>query len=410
MPMHRKILLIAATFAAALSPALAQPAESQPQERQRHILILGGTGFLGPACVESALARGHKVTIFTSGRTEERRQANGRASVIPEGVEVVIGNRDPEKTADDRRLEGQADAAEKKDPNSPRGLTNLQGRTFDAVIDTSGYFPRIVGASAELLAPNVQQYVFISTLSVYKDNSQPGNDESAELATMDDPKLEEMGAQGQHYGALKVLCERAVEKALPGKTTVLRPGFIVGPRDNLRRFMYWPVRIAQGGEMPVPGEPDTLIQIIDVRDLADFAVRCIEQKITGTFNTTGEPMTMRSFVEGIRDGVNTDTKFTFLGKQFTEEHKLGFGEFPLWIPQEGDGAGFHQRDVSKAVKAGMTFRPISDTAKVTLDWFNGVPEKMQPNLLPPGRLTPEREREILEAFRAGARSPAPTGG
>jgi 2'-hydroxyisoflavone reductase len=395
-------------LAAATLPAHAgAPAESQPQGKKLHILILGGTGFLGPACMESALAHGHKVTLFNSGRSEERRQANGRPSVVPAGVDVLIGNRDPEKTADDRRLAGLPEDQRKPDPNSPKGLTQLQGKTFDAVIDTSGYYPRMVKASAELLAPNVQQYVFISTLSVYKSNEQPGNNEDAELGTLEDPTVETMGPQGAHYGPLKVLCEKAVEEALPGRATILRPGFIVGPRDNSQRFMYWPVRISQGGEMPVPGTPETLIQTIDVRDLADFTVRCIEEKITGVYNTTGEPMTMKAFVEGIREGVSADTTFTFLGKEFTEQQHLGFGEFPLWIPQEGEGAGFHQRDVSKAVKAGLKFRPIADTAKATLAWFNEVPEAMHKNLLNPGRLTPEREKEILEAFRSGATSTKP---
>jgi 2'-hydroxyisoflavone reductase len=141
------------------------------------ILILGGTGFLGPACTESALARGHKVTHFNSGRTEERRHAIGRPSLVPEGVEQLYGNRDPNKTAADRKNEGKPGAP--KDPDSPKGLSQLVGRKWDAVIDTSGYFPRMVKASAELLAPNVKQYLFISTISVYKDVSTPNFDETA---------------------------------------------------------------------------------------------------------------------------------------------------------------------------------------------------------------------------------------
>jgi 2'-hydroxyisoflavone reductase len=408
MPTRRRFLRIVAAATAAFGltlPTLASIHGDDMPDKQLHILILGGTGFLGPACMESALERGHRVTLFNSGRTEERRSANNRPSVIPEGVEVLIGNRDPDKTADERRLQGLPEEQRKPDPNSPKGLAQLEGRKFDAVIDTSGYYPRMVKASAEQLAPRVHQYIFISTLSVYKSNAQPGNDESAELATMDDPTLEEMGPSGAYYGPLKALCEQAAEDAMPGRTTILRPGFIVGPRDTSRRFMYWPVRIAQGGEMPIPGDPDTLIQVVDVRDLADFTIRCIEQNITGAFNITGQPQTMQRFVEQIRDGVGADTRFVFLGASGPQN--LGFHTHPLYIPQKGEFTGFHQRDVSKAVRRGLTFRPLADTARATLDWYNEVPGPIQAGLLNENRLNPEREREILEAHRGAATTPAP---
>jgi 2'-hydroxyisoflavone reductase len=393
-------------------PAHAAPlaeGDTMNHDKQLHVLILGGTGFLGPATIESALARGHKVTIFNTGRSEERRQANGRPSVVPDGVEILIGNRDPDKTADDRRLAQLPPGAEvQPDPNSPKGLAQLEGRTFDAVVDTSGYFPRHVRASAELLAPSVKQYIFISTLSVYADNAQPGMDESAPLGTIEDPAVEDMGPGGSYYGPLKALCEQAAEEAMPGRVTILRPGFIVGPRDTSARFMFWPVRIAQGtggGEMLIPGDEGTLIQVIDVRDLADFTIHCIEENITGAFNVTGRPMTMRNFVEQIRDGVNSDTTFAFIGKQAAETYKLGFGQFPLYIPQEGEYAGFHQRDISKAVAAGLTFRPLPDTARATLEWYNDLPADVQPKLLPQGRLTTEREQEILAAVQRATDHP-----
>jgi 2'-hydroxyisoflavone reductase len=388
--------LAAITLAAGVSPAPAN-VDAPQDDKQLHILILGGTGFLGPATIEAALARGHRVTIFNSGRTEERRQGNNRPSVVPEGVEVLIGNRDPEKTADDRRRDGGADA--EPDPNSPRGLTQLTGRSFDAVIDTSGYYPRMVRASAELLAPNVRQYLFISTYSVYADNAQAGADESALLATIEDPAVEEMGPNMSYYGALKALCEQAVEEAMPGRATILRPTFIVGPRDLTARFMYWPVRIAQGGEMPVPGEPEIPISVIDVRDLAEFAIHCIEEQITGTFNIGTPPMTMKEFVESIREGVGAETKFVFVGRSFAAAHGMGFPQYPLYIPDEGEYAGFHQRDVSKAVGAGLKFRPLSETSRATLAWYKELPADIQPRILPQGRLSPEREQEVLEAYR-----------
>jgi 2'-hydroxyisoflavone reductase len=179
------MLTTAATLATVSVSELAWAAESRPQAAKTlRILILGGTGFLGPACTESAQARGHSVTHFNSGRTETLRKTLGRPSVVPAGVEQLFGNRDPNKTADDRKTEGKADAPH--DPNSPKGLTQLEGKKWDAVIDTSGYFPRMVKASAELLAPNIKQYLFISTISVYKSASTPNADETAPLQTLAD--------------------------------------------------------------------------------------------------------------------------------------------------------------------------------------------------------------------------------
>src|SRR5580658_10695990 len=193
--------------AAALGAAAARPAISYEYEAPAvaatplRILILGGTGFLGPACTESALARGHKITQFNSGRTEELRHAAGRPSLVPEGVEQLYGNRDPNKTAADRKNEGKAGAP--IDPDSPKGLSQLVGRKWDAVIDTSGYFPRMVKASAELLAPNVKQYLFVSTISVYKDVSVPNYDETAALSTLEDPTVEDVGKDFANYGGGK---------------------------------------------------------------------------------------------------------------------------------------------------------------------------------------------------------------
>src|SRR5215475_12615133 len=274
------ILSTTATLAScATLPRLVHAAESTGKSsKPLRILILGGTGFLGPHCTESAIARGHSVTHFNSGRTEELRKNAGRPSNVPAGVETLYGNRDPNKTADDRRTEGKADA--KKDPNSPKGLSQLEGKKWDAVIDTSGYFPRMVRASAELLAPSVKQYVFVSTISVYKDTSAPF-DETAQLNTLQDPATEEMGKDFANYGGGKALCEKAAEAAMPGRVTNIRPGFIVGPRDTSGRFIYWPVRASMGGMMIVPGAPADPIQLIDVRDLADWLIHCIENNVVG---------------------------------------------------------------------------------------------------------------------------------
>jgi 2'-hydroxyisoflavone reductase len=378
------------TTAAAVAAASALPravcADTQPSasaaRKALRILILGGTGFLGPACTESALARGHSVTHFNSGRTEERRREAGRPSLVPTGVEVLHGNRDPNKTADDRRVEGKADAV--KDPNSPKGLTQLQGKNWDSVIDTSGFFPRMVKASAELLAPNVNQYVFISTISVYKRTDVPNFDETAALNTLEDPTTEEMGKDFQNYGGGKALCERAAETAMPGRVTNIRPGFIVGPRDTSARFIYWPVRASLSGAMAVPGAPADPIQLIDVRDLADWIIRCIEQRTFGVFNATGpaRELSMQAMLEGVRKGVGGDVSFTWLPAEFLAAQKVSEGRFPLYAPPSGETAGFHRCNVSRAIAKGLTFRPISDTAKATLDWYKSLPAEIQSRVAP----------------------------
>ncbi len=409
---RRTFIAAAAASAAVAATAIGRPAvASSPFIRPRpykglHILILGGTGFLGPACTESARANGHTVTLFNRGRTEDRRKAAGRPSNVPEGVEVLYGNRDPNKTADDG---DNAEAGDKPAPGSPKGLSQLEGKKFDAVIDTSGYWPRMVKASAETLAPSVGQYLFISSISVYKNTDKPGADETAELATLTDPATEEFGAQFQNYGGGKALSEQAAEAAMPGKVTVLRPGFIVGPRDSSARFMHWPVRAARGGEFIVPGAPTDPIQIVDVRDLADFCIRCIEQKTFGNFDVTGPAggMPMSKFIEGIVAGSKDPAPATppgpaqgvFIPTEFLESSAVDPGQFPLWAAPIGETAGFHQRPIARAIKAGLKFRPLADTTKATLDWYRSLPEDTQKKIVRPG-VPPEKEAEVIAAWKA----------
>lgn len=369
------------------------------------ILILGGTGFLGPACTESALARGHAVTHFNSGRTEERRREAGRPSLVPAGVEQLFGNRDPNKTADDRRSEGKAAAP--RDPNSPRGLSQLAGKKWDAVIDTSGYFPRMVKASAELLGSSVKQYIFISTISVYKHNDIPNFDETAELSTLADPTTEEMGKDYANFGGGKALCEKAAEAAMPGRVTNIRPGFIVGPRDTSGRFIYWPVRASLGGTMVVPGAPDDPIQLIDVRDLSDWIVHCIENTIVGVFNATGpaKKLSMKSMVEAVRAGVGASAAFEWVENDFLTAQGIREGQFPLYEPPVGETAGFHQCNISRALAKGLRFRDVADTAKTTLDWYQSLPAELRAKIAPQfapgadGELWLDREKRLLQLWR-----------
>ncbi len=369
-------------------------AEKSPGKR---ILILGGTGFLGPALIDAVLARGHWLSLFNSGRTEERRKAAGRPSVIPDGVEVLTGNRDPEKTANDRRLARDPDAESARDPNSPRGLTRLEGKSWDAVIDTSGYFPRMVRASAGLLAKSVGQYVFISSISVYKNMDKIGLDETGELHGLADPTTEEFGPKFENYGGGKALCEAAAEAAMPGRVTNIRPGFIVGPRDTSRRWLYWPWRSAQGGDMLAPGTPDDPIQLIDVRDLAEWIVHCIENATFGVFNATGpeKPLTMQAMLAACRAASGSDARVTFADPKFLEKHEI---ELPIWAPTTGENAGIHRVAIDRALGAGLRFRSVDTTARDTLEWHRSLPAKLQKAILPPSP-TLEREGEVLELWR-----------
>ncbi|MFZ4574293.1 MAG: NAD-dependent epimerase/dehydratase family protein [Phycisphaerales bacterium] len=358
------------------------------------ILILGGTGFLGPACTEAAIARGHHVTHFNRGRLESKRKEAGRPSVVPDGVEILYGNRDPEKNAD----EWKSPADGERDPDSPKGLSQLEGKTWDAVIDTSGYVPRIVKASAELLAKSVGFYAFISTVSVYARNDAPDADETAELGKMGDPTVEDMGADMSNYGPLKALCEAEAEKAMPGRVANVRPGFIVGARDTSGRFVYWPRRIAEGGEVLVPGTQDDPVQFIDVRDLAEFTVHLIEQKTAGVFNATGPATKLRmaDMVAQCKAGVGGDATFTWVDPELLQSKSIGL---PIWIPPQGEYIGFHTRSIKRALDAGLKFRPVSDTAKATLDWYNSLPadlrQRVGAHVLPK-----EVEVELLAAHKA----------
>lgn len=357
------VLSCGLTGGAALGACLAPDAKPQaPTARKLRILILGGTGFIGPKMAELAVARGHHVTLFNRGRREKYLGT-------VDGVEKLYGNRDPRLHAETKVVDGK----EVEDESTPKGLTELEGKKWDAVIDNSGYVPRIVKASAELLAPNVEQYLFISTLSVYADNSKPGLDESDALATMSDPTNEDVN---ENYGALKALCEQAVQTAMPGSATILRPGYIVGPGDTTDRFTYWPIRASRGGEMLVPGEPEDPVQFIDVRDLADFTIRCVEKQTFGVFNATGparklpvSQLMAACLAASKRNDKQHDTTFSYVPYEWLAANACPIGALPILLPDEGETAGFHQRSVAKAVAAGMSYRSAEDTCSALIKWW-----------------------------------------
>ena len=353
----------------ALIPRDASAGDAAPRkEGGLRLLILGGTGYLGPQIVEIARARGHELTLFNRGKTNPQ--------LFPD-IEKLRGDRDGD-------------------------LEALKNRKWDAVVDTSGYVPRTVKASAELLAPSVKQYVFISTLSVFDDTSREGLDETSPVAQLPagQEKTEDVMA---YYGALKALCERAAETAMAGRVTNIRPALIVGPGDPTDRFTYWPVRMSEGGEMLAPGDGRDPVQFIDVRDLAAWIVRVVERRHVGTFNAPGpsRKLEMRAFLDAVRTGTSSKATLAWVPASFLEAREVQpWSDLPAWVPVSADTRGFATVSNAKAVAHGLQFRPAAETARDTLSWWTTLPAERRAK--PRAGLTREREREVLAAWHAQA--------
>jgi 2'-hydroxyisoflavone reductase len=350
------------------SPGL-RPVEPAPTPLR--ILILGGTGFTGPFQVHYAVARGHTVTVFNRGRRE---------ADLPASVEHLIGDRNND-------------------------LKALEGREWDVVIDNPTMLPNWVRLSGKLLKDACRQYVFISTISVYAETSTVGMDETTpvlEYKGDKDPFTLEMGQEsGQFYGELKALSEREASYWFPGRGTIIRPGLIVGPRDESDRFTYWPVRIDRGGEVLAPNTPNDPTQIIDARDLAEWTVRMVEQGDVGVFNATGpeRPRPFGEMLDGIQAAIGASATFTWVDQDFLEQHEVGpWGDLPVWVRQGPDTAGFMTVSVARAVAKGLTYRPLADTARDTLAYHRSRPAERQAALR--AGLKPEKEAEVLAAWRA----------
>jgi 2'-hydroxyisoflavone reductase len=321
------------------------------------VLVLGGTLFLGRHLLEAALERGDEVTIFNRGRTSP--------GLYPQ-VEELRGDRD----AGD--------------------LESLRGRRWDAVVDTSAGIPRWVRESASLVSDHVERYTFVSSASVYADTRSPGTDEEAPVHRLEDEGFEEI-TSAEVYGGLKVLCEHAAEEALPGRALNVRAGLMVGPYDPTGRFTYWVHRIARGGEVLVPEPRDQPVQLVHARDLAEWMLAAAERGEAGVFNATGpeSPLTMEELLEAIREETSSDARLTWVEERSLVERGVeAWSDLPLWLAPatNPESAGFLALDVSKAVAAGLRFRPLGSTIRDTLE---------QAETSPAAGLDAARERELL---------------
>ena len=356
-------LSVAATAAMSIQNTFAEE-----KVKPLRILILGGTGFTGPFQVKYALSRGHKVTVFNRGKTHPGE--------LPKEVEQLIGDRN-----------GQLEA--------------LKGKQWDVCIDNPTTLPAWVRAAAQILEGNVERYIFISTISVYADTST-GPDENTPLAKYEgaDPfkeTLEAMKASGyKTYGPLKALSEQETEKWFPGKSLIIRPGLIVGPRDESDRFTYWPVRIDRGGEVLAPGNPSDPVQFIDGRDLAEWTIRMAENREIGIYNATGpaKELGIGGMLDGIKTALNSNATFAWADAEFLKQQKVeAWSDMPVWA---GDELGMSRTNISRALAKGLTFRSLADTARDSLAWFKAQKPERQAKMR--AGLTPEREAEVLTAL------------
>jgi 2'-hydroxyisoflavone reductase len=333
---------------------------AQSAGRAFTLLVLGGTGFIGPHLVRHAVARGHRVTIFTRGR----RQADLPAEVV--------------------RLTGDRSG----------NLKSLEGKRWDAVVDDSATNPDWVRLSTGLLRGNVSRYLFTSSTGVYYPYLKHGLDETCSVrVTPDDPKDESAA-----FGVAKAQCERVVQESFGDHSVVVRPTYIVGPGDTTDRFPYWPQRLARGGVVLAPGRRDDHVQFIDVRDLAEFMVHLLESERSGIYNAVGPkfPMTISGFLAQAREALGSDARFIWVDDYaFLSKHKIE--EAIPWAMLKGNDEGMMSIRHERAEAAGLGYRPLAATVRDTLAWWMTVPEARRKS--PRFSITPALEAEALKAWQ-----------
>ncbi len=353
-------------------PAVARSARAAAPAKALRILILGGTGFIGPHQVSYALARGHKVTLFNRGKEPHP---------WPGQVEELLGDR------------------------STGDLKALEGREWDVCIDNPTTLPFWVRDAGRVLAGKVKQYIFISTVSVYASNAKPADETAPVLPYTGKDALAEtsQGPNRELYGPLKAFSEQEARRQFGEAVTIIRPGLIAGPGDETDRFTYWPVRLARGGEVAAPGDGADPVQVIDARDLAEWTIRMAETRTLGAFNAVGPAhrLAMRAMLADMQKPA--DTRLTWIPAPFLEaQHVSPWSDMPAWVPAEGNDAGFARRGNARALAAGLTFRPMAATAADTLAWFRQQPAERQAKLR--AGLTPEREADLLAKFKSNPKA------
>jgi 2'-hydroxyisoflavone reductase len=356
---------LGATSASALATVRTVDASPTRVPKPLRILILGGTGFIGPHQVRYAVDRGHHVTVFNRGR---------RQTELPKSVEHLQGDR------------------------AVTQLDSLKTGRWDIVIDNSATNPKWVHESAQLLANRAGRYMYVSSTGVFLPYLQPQIDESVQPRLADDPPTET-----KSYGVLKSLCEREAELAFPGRAYIVRPHYIVGPGDTTDRFPYWPQRLARGGEVLVPGRPSDLVQLIDVRDLTEWMIRLAEDGAPGRYNAAGphSPLTMAECLYGAHAVMTSDVRWTWVDDyDFLAERKIE--EVVPWVLLRGENLYMTSIDSSKAQAAGLTYRPLAVTVKDALDWWNSSAVPPERKAKPRFEFTPEREATILAEWHARA--------
>src|SRR5882672_6229589 len=327
-----------------------------------NLLILGGTKFLGRHLVEAAAERRHQVTLFNRG---------SRPHLFPD-IEQLRGDRS----------------------QGVDGLQALRGRWWDAVIDTSGYLPRLVGASAEMLRDSVKRYVFISSISVYSDFAE-APDETSPVAELGDASSEDIA---RDYGALKAACEQIVTATFGERALNIRPGLIVGPFDPSGRFTYWPVRIARGGEVLAPDSPAAEVQFIDARDLARWTIQLVERDVGGVFNATGpaQPLRFDTFLESAARALDSHCRFTWVAAEFLRAQGVqAWTELPLWVD---DAPGLNRTDITRALHEGLTFTALEKTLVDTYAWATAQTKTHGAETLGSAGLQADRESAVLNAW------------